>query len=76
MASPAHPRYAIARHRPSNNMGPTPLRAALPRTKVVIRRLPPGLTEQEFYEALGDPWRLGGDKVDWASFKPGKISRE
>ncbi|MCJ1392261.1 hypothetical protein MMC18_005128 [Xylographa bjoerkii] len=76
MASPAHPRYAIARHRPSNNTGPTPTRAALPRTKIVIRRLPPGLTEQEFYEGLGDQWKLEGDRVDWASFKPGKISRD
>ncbi|MCJ1437743.1 hypothetical protein MMC27_007130 [Xylographa pallens] len=57
-------------------MGPTATRAALPRTKVVIRRLPPGLTEQEFYEALGDQWKLGGDRVDWACFKPGKISRD
>ncbi|MCJ1286375.1 hypothetical protein MMC26_005720 [Xylographa opegraphella] len=57
-------------------MGPTPARAALPRTKIVIRRLPPGLTEQEFYSTLGDQWRLGGDRVDWASFKPGKISRD
>ncbi|MCJ1384198.1 hypothetical protein MMC17_007314 [Xylographa soralifera] len=57
-------------------MGSTPTRAALPRTKIVIRRLPPGLTEQEFYETLGNQWRPGGDRVDWASFKPGKISRD
>ncbi|MCJ1400742.1 hypothetical protein MMC11_003950 [Xylographa trunciseda] len=76
MASPGHPRYAIARHRPANNVGSTPARAALPRMKIVIRRLPPGLTDQEFYESLGEQWRLGGERVDWASFKPGKISRD
>lgn len=70
------PRYAIARHRPQQNMGPTPTKAASPRLKVIIRRLPPGLTETEFYVCLGEEWKLGRERVDWASFKPGKVSKE
>ncbi|KAI9828109.1 MAG: hypothetical protein M1832_003636 [Thelocarpon impressellum] len=48
-------------------------RTAGPRLKAVIRRLPPGLTETELEEALGDSWKLGGDRVDWAAYKPGKV---
>ena len=51
-------------------------RAALPRLKIVIRRLPPGLTQAEFEAALGDEWNLGGGRVDWALYKPGKLSKE
>ncbi|MCJ1248946.1 hypothetical protein MMC30_006167 [Trapelia coarctata] len=56
-------------------MGPTPTKAASPRLKVIIRRLPPGLTEQEFYSSLGEEWKRG-ERVDWASFKPGKVSKD
>ena len=55
--------------------GPTS-RAPLARLKIIIRRLPPGLTQSEFYEALGDEWKTGGDKVDWAVYKEGKVSKE
>ena len=51
-------------------------KAAPARLKVVVRRLAPGLTEAEFVAALGDGWRVGGEKVDWMSFKEGKISKE
>jgi hypothetical protein len=44
--------------------------------KVVIRRLPPGLTEDEFYLSVGPEWKAGGSKVDWASYVPGKVSKE
>ena len=44
--------------------------------KVIIRRLAPGLTEAEFTSILGDDWRLGGGKVDWFLYKPGKDSKE
>lgn len=43
---------------------------------MVIRRLAPGLTEDEFEVALGDEWNLGGGKVDWRLFKSGKLSKE
>ena len=44
--------------------------------KIIIRRLPSGLTQSEFDEALGDEWKTGGDKVNWAVYKEGKVSKE
>lgn len=44
--------------------------------KVVIRRLPPGLSEDEFWTMLGPQWRAGKGLVDWANFRVGKISQE
>jgi len=44
--------------------------------KVTIRRLPPGMTEAEVKVILGDEWKMGGDKVDWFYFGPGKVARE
>ncbi|KAL8685566.1 MAG: hypothetical protein Q9218_007681 [Villophora microphyllina] len=46
------------------------------RLKLVIRRLPPGLTQAEFEEALGEEWQLGNGKVDWAAFKHGRVSKD
>ena len=46
------------------------------RLKLLIRRLPPGLTEDEFDDALGEEWRFGNGKVDWVLYKPGKVSKE
>ena len=51
-------------------------RAPAPRLKLVIRRLPPGLTQAEFEGALGEEWKVGGGKVDWAAYKAGKVSKE
>ena len=51
-------------------------RASAPRLKLVLRRLPPGLTKSEFEAALGDEWKVGGGKVDWMFYKTGKISKE
>ncbi|KAL8824068.1 MAG: hypothetical protein Q9170_008261 [Blastenia crenularia] len=47
-----------------------------PRLKLLIRRLPPGLTDVEFEAALGEGWQVGNGKVDWASYKPGKVSKD
>lgn len=44
--------------------------------KVMIRRLPPGITEAEVQEILGEDWKPGSGKVDWFSFGPGKVARE
>ena len=44
--------------------------------KLVIRRLAPGLTQIEFEEALGEEWKVNAGKVDWATYKEGKISKE
>ena len=51
-------------------------RASLPKLRLIVRRLPPGLTRDEFDAALGDEWKVGAGKVDWAAFKEGKISKE
>lgn len=51
-------------------------RAGLPKLRLIIRRLPPGLTEDEFQTALGGEWKVGAGKVDWAAYKEGKISKE
>ena len=40
-----------------------------------IRYLPPGLKEFELTNILGDDWRVGGGKVDWMCFEPGKQAR-
>ncbi|OJD17087.1 hypothetical protein AJ78_02788 [Emergomyces pasteurianus Ep9510] len=51
-------------------------KAAAPRLKLLIRRLPPGLTPQEFEAVLGDEWKVGNGKVDWFHYKGGKISKD
>lgn len=48
-------------------------KAAAPRLKLEVRRLPPGLTLSEFEETLGEEWRLGNGKVDWREYRQGKI---
>ncbi|KAJ6133752.1 Regulator of nonsense-mediated decay UPF3 [Penicillium sp. IBT 18751x] len=47
-----------------------------PRLKLLIRRLPPGLTQAELENALGQDWKVGGGKVDWLQYKPGKVSKD
>ncbi|OIW27328.1 hypothetical protein CONLIGDRAFT_662413 [Coniochaeta ligniaria NRRL 30616] len=44
--------------------------------KIVIRRLPPGLTEEEFVTILGDTWTAGNGKVGWFRYEKGKISTD
>lgn len=44
--------------------------------KVVIRRLPPGMSEEECLQILGGEWHAGAGKVGWFSFHAGKISTE
>lgn len=60
----------------ANNNTPRAPSAPSGRQKILIRRLPPGLTRLEFEEALGEEWKVGGEKVGWADYKPGKISKE
>jgi regulator of nonsense transcripts 3 len=61
---------------PNAPRGPARSKPTSPRLKVAIRRLPPGLTEEEFQGVLGDDWKVGGGKVDWFVYKAGKISKE
>jgi len=57
--------------------GPASRKPAVgPRTKVIVRRLPPGLTQQEFEAALGEEWRVGAGKVNWFDYRAGKITKE
>lgn len=61
------------------NANPAPKKTpkpAAPRLKLLVRRLPPGLTQEEFEAALGGEWKAGAGKVDWFQYKPGKISKE
>ncbi|KAB2575031.1 Regulator of nonsense transcripts 3B [Lasiodiplodia theobromae] len=51
-------------------------RSHQPRLKLVVRRLAPALTQQEFELAMGDEWKLGQGKVDWFTYKAGKISKD
>jgi regulator of nonsense transcripts 3 len=44
--------------------------------KLVLRRLPPGMTQTECMAILGTEWELGKGRVDWVSWKPGKTSTE
>lgn len=59
-----------------NTSKPSSAKPVSPKLKVVIRRLPPGLTEGEFTTILGDEWKLGLGKVDWFSYEPGKDSKK
>lgn len=47
-----------------------------PSLKVVVRRLAPALTEAEFMKIIGEEWKVGAGRVDWFSYKPGKVSTE
>ncbi|KAG9234286.1 putative regulator of nonsense transcripts 3A [Amylocarpus encephaloides] len=47
-----------------------------PRLKIVIRRLPPGLTESEFSTILSEEWKLGQGKVDYFRYNIGKDSKD
>ena len=47
-----------------------------PKLRLIVRRLPPGLLESEFWTALGEEWQLGKGKIEWAAFKDGKVSKE
>ena len=51
-------------------------RSNLSRLRLIVRRLPPGLTEAEFWAAIGEDWAVGQGKVDWAAYKDGKVSKE
>lgn len=51
-------------------------RVSTSRLKVVARNLPPNLTLAEFEAILGEEWKVNGRRVDWFSFKPGKVSKK
>ncbi|RMZ90491.1 hypothetical protein DV736_g2263, partial [Chaetothyriales sp. CBS 134916] len=51
-------------------------RASAPKLRLIVRRLPPGLTGTEFWAAIGEEWQVGKGKVEWAAFKDGKVSKD
>lgn len=51
-------------------------KAAQPRLKLVLRRLPPGITQAELEAILGEDWKVGAGKIDYSLFKKGKVSKE
>lgn len=67
------PAAATQKNGPGSKKPPKP---AAPRLKLLVRRLPPGLIEEEFKNALGEEWRTGGGRTDWIQYKSGKVSKE
>ncbi|QSZ36039.1 hypothetical protein DSL72_007163 [Monilinia vaccinii-corymbosi] len=59
-----------------NTSKQTASKPATSKTKLIVRRLAPGLTEVEFFSVLGDDWKVGQGKVDWFQYKPGKDSKD
>lgn len=51
-------------------------KASIEGEKVNVRRLPPGLTEEEFLTILGEEWKVGNGKVAWFDYHSGKVSSE
>ncbi|CAG8950172.1 hypothetical protein HYFRA_00008409 [Hymenoscyphus fraxineus] len=70
---PASQTQTAAGNHSSKTPGPKP---PAPKLKVVIRRLPPALTEAEFLSVLGDEWKLAKGRVDYFLYKNGKDSKD
>ncbi|KAM0284515.1 hypothetical protein ACHAQH_001881 [Verticillium albo-atrum] len=69
---PATPLATDAPSASRSNKSKTPVEG----DKVIIRRLPPGMTEDEVWAILGDQWRAGNGLVDWSDFAKGKVSQD
>lgn len=67
---------ATKKDKPANSHAKSSPRTPAPKLRLIVRRLAPGLTESEFWDALGAEWKVGAGKIDWAAFKEGKISKE
>ncbi|KAI9158309.1 hypothetical protein HJFPF1_06301 [Paramyrothecium foliicola] len=70
--------FANATKASTGNEAPKPAKAKAQNEgeKLVIRRLPPGMTQSEFVSTLGSAWEVGSGKVDWFSYRPGKVSTD
>ncbi|KAI0602364.1 Smg-4/UPF3 family-domain-containing protein [Biscogniauxia sp. FL1348] len=62
----------------ANDAAPKASKAKAPAQgkKVIIRRLPPGMTSEEFETILGEEWKNGNGKVDWTRFHEGDVSHD
>ncbi|GFF97774.1 regulator of nonsense transcripts UPF3 [Aspergillus udagawae] len=67
---------AAATQKNASSASKKALKPPAPRLKLLVRRLPPGLTQSEFESALGSEWMVGAGKVDWYQYKPGKVSKD
>ena len=65
-----------SRNASSNSTPAKPSNASAPRLKLLVRRLPPGLTKTEFEDVMGEEWSVGKGKVDYFLYKEGKVSKE
>jgi regulator of nonsense transcripts 3 len=65
-------------NQPASDNAPKQARGKAPveGEKVTVRRLPPGMTVEEFLTILGDEWSVGKGKVAWFDFRNGKVSAE
>ncbi|KAI4721746.1 hypothetical protein E4T48_01972 [Aureobasidium sp. EXF-10727] len=57
-----HQHYGKQNHQPKNTA----------RLKLVVRRLPPALSKEEFLTTLGEDWKVPGNKIDWLDYRCGK----
>lgn len=64
------------RTHPASGVKQTSQKPMRSKQKVVVRRLPPGLTQQEFERSLGENWKANEKKFSWVCFKQGKVSKE
>jgi regulator of nonsense transcripts 3 len=74
--APANGVLPVTAIQTSGNASKPASKPPVARLKVIIRRLPPGLTEAEFVSIVGYEWKLSQGKVDWFLYKPGKDSKE
>jgi regulator of nonsense transcripts 3 len=69
---PQHSHSGKQNHQPKNTA----------RLKLVVRRLPPALSKDEFLLTLGEDWKVPGNKIDWLDYRcgktkpPGKLSSQ
>ncbi|KAI1136814.1 Smg-4/UPF3 family-domain-containing protein, partial [Hypoxylon sp. FL0543] len=79
MTSPRKPNGVLPlSSTPATNDAPKTSKAKDPPRgkKVIIRRLPPAMTEAEFWAVLGEEWKSGQGKVDWMRFQEGTVSQD
>lgn len=43
--------------------------------KLMVRHLPPLITQEEIQAILGEEWKTGNGKVGWAEFQRGKVPK-
>ncbi|KAI0153935.1 Smg-4/UPF3 family-domain-containing protein [Pestalotiopsis sp. NC0098] len=75
MASAARTQNGVTTGSNATGEGSRKSRAQPTGQKLMVRQLPPLITEEEVQTILGDEWKTGNGKIDWAQFHPGKVSK-